>query len=64
MTVFDLTSLQKNPPADTGKFKMLNGKVVSRDPKTVTGIMLHQTAVWYSVSSAQAQAAGGDRHEA
>ena len=64
MTVFDLTALQTNPPADPGHFSMKNGKVVVRDPKTVTGIMLHQTAVWYSVSAAQVSAAGGDRHEA
>jgi hypothetical protein len=61
-TVFDLTGMQTNPPADTSKFKMVNGKVAVRSPSTVTGIMLHQTDVWYSVFDSQVAAAGGDKH--
>jgi peptidoglycan hydrolase-like protein with peptidoglycan-binding domain len=62
--VVDLTSKQTNPPADQSKWKVSNGKVVVRDAASVSGIMLHQTGVWYGVSSAQVAAAGGDRHAA
>ena len=62
--VVDLTGKQTNPPADQSKWKVQNGKVVVRDPRTVSGLMLHQTGVWYGVSSAQVAAAGGDRHAA
>ena len=62
--VVDLVSKQTNPPSDPSKWKVSNGKVVVRDPKTVSGIMLHQTGVWYSVSSQQVSAALGDRHAA
>jgi hypothetical protein len=63
--IVDLTAKQTNPPSDPSKWKIgSNGKVVVRDPKTVSGIMLHQTGVWYGVSSQQVSAAGGDRHEA
>lgn len=60
--VFNLTSMQANPPADPSKYKIVNGKVAVRAPATVTGIVLHQTAVWYSVSQAQINDAGGDKH--
>lgn len=36
------------------------GAVVMRDPKAVTAIALHQTAVPYSVSERQLKASGGD----
>jgi hypothetical protein len=63
--VVDLTGKQTNPPADSSKFKLdAKGKVVVRDPKTVNGIMLHQTGVWYGVSAGQVSAAGGDKHAA
>ena len=62
--VVDLTSKQTNPPADQSKWKVSGGKVVVRDAASVSGIMLHQTGVWYGVSSAQVAAAGGDRHAA
>jgi hypothetical protein len=63
--VVDLISKQTNPPASRDKWKIgADGKVVVRDPKTVSGIMLHQTGVWYGVSAAQVSAAGGDRHAA
>jgi hypothetical protein len=61
--VYNLTSMQTNPPADQSKFKIgSNGKVVARAPATVHGVMLHQTDVWYGVSQAQIDAAGGDKH--
>jgi len=61
--VYNLTSMQTNPPAASEKFKIgSNGKVVVRDPSTVRGIMLHQTACWFGVSQAQIDAAGGDKH--
>jgi hypothetical protein len=60
--VVDLTSQQTNPPAAKEKFKLdSKGKVVVRDPKTITGIVLHQTACWFGVSTQQVAAAGGDR---
>jgi hypothetical protein len=63
--VIDLTSKQTNPPAASSKFKLgPDGKVVVRDPKTITGIVLHQTGCWYSVSPSQIEAAGGDREAA
>lgn len=64
MAALDLTALQPNPPRDLNEFKLFKGKVAVRDPKTVTGLMLHQTAAWYSVSRDQLAAAGGDRHAA
>jgi len=40
--IVDLTAKQTNPPADASKFKLdAKGRVVVRDPKIVTGIMLH-----------------------
>jgi len=63
--IVDLTSKQTNPPAAADKWKIgRDGKVVVRDPSSVSGIMLHQTGVWYGVSAAQVAAAGGDRHAA
>lgn len=62
--IVDLTSQQTNPPADPTKFKMSGGKVVVRQPSVVKGIMMHQTGVWYGVSSQQVTAALGDRHAA
>lgn len=62
--VVNLVPQQTDPPADPTKWKVQGGKVVVRDPATVSGIMLHQTGVWYSVSSQQVSAAGGDRHAA
>ena len=60
--VLDLTPRQKNPPVVKGKHKLKpNGKVLERDPAAITGIVIHQTAVWYSVVAAQIKKAGGDR---
>jgi hypothetical protein len=51
VTHLDLTSEQKNPPPTklikekpTNIAKLAGGRVVVRDPKTVTGIGIHQTA--------------------
>lgn len=61
--IVDLTNLQTNPPSASSKFKLgSDGKVVVRDPRTVNGIVLHQTYCWYGVSSSQIAAAGGDKH--
>jgi len=60
----DITALQTNPPRDAREFKLFKGKVLVRDPLTVTGIMLHQTDVWYGLTKQQVRDAGGDRHEA
>ena len=63
--VVDLTGVQTNPPSSPSKFKLdSKGRVVVRDPRTVNGIVLHQTGCWYSVSNSQVSAAGGDRHYA
>lgn len=62
--VVDLTAAQTNPPAEPSQFKLSSGKVVVRDPGSVTGIMLHQTGVWFSVADYQVAEAGGDRHAA
>jgi hypothetical protein len=37
------------------------GITVQREPRAITGIVIHQTAVRYGVSDAQLDAAGGDR---
>jgi N-acetylmuramoyl-L-alanine amidase len=42
------------------KFKRSGGMAVVRDPKMVTGITVHQTAVKYGVKDYQIHAAGGD----
>jgi hypothetical protein len=58
--VVDLTAKQTNPPSDPSKWRLdSKGKVLVRDPSTVTGIMLHQTGVWYGVSSS-----ANDKHSA
>ena len=53
--VFDLSFLQENPPTahmSTGepRFRIRAGKVVRRDPKTITGIVIHQTACVFGVT--------------
>lgn len=42
------------------KFKKIKGKPVVRDPSTVKGITIHQTAVKYCVAEYQIKAADGD----
>lgn len=48
--LIDLRSIQSDPPKVTGKHKLSRGKVVKRDPKTITGITLHQCAVFFGVA--------------
>lgn len=64
----DLRSKQTNPPPSIGqdgkpksRYMMAKGKVKERDPKTVRGLVVHQTAVELGVSASQVKAAGGDR---
>lgn len=70
--LLDLRGKQTNPPpmiGQDGKPKqryattVKNGKrvVVERDPKTITGITFHQTAVNFSVTDKMLKAANGDR---
>jgi len=56
--IYDLRALQADPPPKT---KQVRGKVVRRNPRTITGIVLHQTAVEFGVSRAQLKRADGDR---
>jgi hypothetical protein len=66
--VKDLTSLQPNPPPvgpdGKCKHKIVSGKVFRRDPKSIQGIVIHQTATPFSVSASQIQSASGNREEA
>ncbi len=62
--IIDLTARQSDPPVRPERFRLRGGKVWKRNPKDVTGIVIHQTGVHYSVSGNQIEAAGGDRHEA
>lgn len=64
----DLRSKQQNPPPAVGqdgkpkaRYNVAKGKVVERDPKTVTGIAFHQTATYFSVTDAMVKKYGGDR---
>ena len=56
--IVDLRSEQAVP---SPKSKVVSGRTVSRNPKSVTGIVLHQTACTYGVSQNQINAAGGDK---
>lgn len=58
--IIDIRQEQTNPPAMLRKFKRKNGKVVCRNPKDVTGITIHQTAVKYGVAGYQIAKANGD----
>ena len=61
--VIDITSLQsQNPTGDW--YRRKGGRPLVRDPKTITGIVLHQTGIEYDVSKGQVAKAGGDRHRA
>lgn len=59
-SVLDLTPQQTMPPGRPEKYNMRGKKVVERDPKLVTGVVLHQTACEFGVSDNQIKAAGGD----
>ena len=64
-TFFDLRSEQDyRYPGGKRKARIRNGEPVRRDVKNVEGIVLHQTAVEFSVSSRQLELAGGDRDRA
>lgn len=58
--VINLTAEQTNPPARREKYKLKGGRVLVRDPKKITGIVIHQTACVFGVSDRQVKAAGGD----
>ena len=62
--VLDLRPEQPNPPPlvrGKKKWRVRRGRVVERDPATVTGIVVHQTAVRFGVSGRAVKRAGGDR---
>lgn len=59
--VYDLRTEQSNPPEKYGKFKIVDGEVLVRDPANIIGITIHQTAVEYDVVDYQVEAAQGDR---
>lgn len=48
--IVDLRPMQNDPPKVPKKHKMAAGKVVKRDPKRITGITLHQCAVFFGVA--------------
>lgn len=64
----DLRSKQVNPPPAVGqdgkpkpRYALTKGKVTERDPKKVTGIVVHQTACVFGVTEAMVKKQGGDR---
>ena len=60
--VYDLISEQDYKyPNGKRKARMVGGKVVKRDPATVTHICLHQTAVEFGASDRQVRLSDGDR---
>lgn len=59
--VLDLTGEQTNPPARPEKYKIKGGKVVVRDPKTIRGIVIHQTACMFGASEKAVLAAKGNK---
>lgn len=62
--VKDLTSLQRDPPEITKKYKISRGLVAKRDLEKIRGIVIHQTNTLFSVSESQIKAAGDNREEA
>lgn len=55
---FDLRADQKNPPKLTKqKHQLAKGQVVARDPRTITGVVLHQTACVYGAKKPSLDAA-------
>lgn len=56
-TFYDLRAQQSHAARKT---RVRNGRTVRRKPETITGIVLHQTAVNFGVSERQVKAAGGD----
>src|SRR5690606_7769198 len=55
-----LYDLRREQRADAPKTRRRAGRTVLRDPATVTGVVLHQTAVEYGVAAYQVRAARGD----
>jgi len=60
VTIYDFRDNRDNPPEPKRKYKR-RGKVVERDPSTIIGVTIHQTAVKYGIREYQIRAAGGDR---
>lgn len=58
--VIDLTGEQTNPPRGKKKHRLQGGLVVERDPATIDGITIHQTACRFGASARQIKEAGGD----
>lgn len=61
----DLQHEQRDPPPPPpgktkSRYEVAKGRVVVRDPKTITTIGLHQTAVDFSANARQIKASGGD----
>lgn len=61
MAIVDLRSEQKPAGPDVKCGRIVQGRLMQRDPKTITGICVHQTAVVFGASSAAVLAAKGDR---
>jgi hypothetical protein len=49
------------PKSSLSKFRIRNGEVTQRTPSSVTGIVLHQTAINYGVTKRQVEEANGDK---
>lgn len=58
--IYDLRKEQTNPPEKHGKFKIVDGEVLVRNPSDIIGITIHQTAVKYGVVDYQIEEAKGD----
>lgn len=60
----DVIPEQTNPPRRTPgrgpRYLIRKGRVVERDPRSIIGIGLHQTAVDFTATKAKIAAAGGD----
>lgn len=61
VTVHDLTAMQPHQAPNAARH---NGGTLRRDPKTITGLVVHQTAITYGVARYQVDAADGDVDEA
>lgn len=59
---YDLRNEQPDPPQlAEQKHRIIKGRVVKRDPSTITTVVIHQTACVFGASQAAINAAGGDR---
>jgi hypothetical protein len=60
--IVDLRHEQVDPPVHSPpKHKIVKGKVVTRDPRTVDGIVIHQTACEMGISPLMVRKANGDK---